>query len=897
MSEHESPIQPDAHAPLRDDVHLLGEILGDTLRRACGQQRFDLVESLRQTSKDARHGQLGAETALSQMLKGLSADETRLVARAFGQFLNLSNVAEQFHRVRRARAYQVSGEVNARSKNLEAVFGRLREAGHSAEAIASAVSSLAIEFVLTAHPTEVSRRTLLRTYEAIAEQLDILGQSPLPPDRRADALAELRGLVATAWHTDELHRQKPTPVDEAKWGFAVVEHKLWAAVPRFLRRLDRVMRQKLGLGLPDGTAPLRFSSWMGGDRDGNPNVTAAVTREVILLGRWMAADLYFRDVDQLRAELAVTTANAELHKRVGPAREPYRELLREVRARLEATRAWCEAELAVVAGSGSEHPELKPYWAIAELREPIALCYQSLKDVGLDSIAEGRLRDLLWRIDCFGLSLLPLDIRQEAGRHAEVLSAVTSELGLGDYAAWSEAEKQDFLRRELENRRPLIPRALPASPEVLEALATFRLLAEQPRETLGAYVISMAMQPSDVLAVALLQREAGMAEPLPVVPLFETLDALEGSEACIAALLAMPEYRASLDGKLQIMIGYSDSAKDAGFLAAGWAQYQTQERLATLAKAQGVKLTFFHGRGGSVGRGGAPTHAALLSQPPGSVQGRLRITEQGEVIQQKFGLAGVALSTLETYVTATLGASLMPPPTPTPAWRELMDTMAQGSVKAYREVVRENPAFMRLYQAMTPQQELAGLSIGSRPARRSSKDLSLSSLRAIPWIFSWTQVRLVLPTWLGVGEALEAMLKSRQGATLEGMAKQWPFFASQLGMLEMVLAKADPRVARAYMDRLLPAGDAEALALGNELLERFRKVMQYVPQLLNHRELLEENPVIRRSIKVRNPYVDTLNHLQVELLSRTRSGDADPELQDALLLSIAGIAAGMRNTG
>ena len=892
MTDRATATTPDPHAPLREDVHLLGELLGDTLRAACGPAIFDLVESLRQTSKDARGGQLAAEQAMTAMLKGLSAHEARLVARAFGQFLNLSNVAEQFHRVRRARAYQVSGAVNARSKNLEAVIARLTDAGTTPEAIAQAIRELSIEFVLTAHPTEVSRRTLLRTYEAIAEQLDVLGTTPLPPDRRADALAELRALVANAWHTDELHRKRPTPSDEAKWGYAVVEHKLWAAVPRFLRRLDRVMRSRLGTGLELDTVPMRFASWMGGDRDGNPNVTAAVTREVVLLGRWMAADLYYRDVDALRSTLAVTACSAELRERVGEAREPYRELLRQVRDRLAATRDWCEASL-----RGSEHRGLAPYVSAAELREPLELCYRSLREVGLAAIADCELRDLIWRLRCFGIGLLPLDIRQEAGRHAEVMSAITDYLGLGDYARWSETEKQAFLSRELESRRPLVPRELPGTPEVLECLATFRLLAELPRECLGAYVISMAMQPSDVLAVELLQREAGIAEPLPVVPLFETLDALEGAESCMSALLDLPGYKARQDGRLQIMIGYSDSAKDAGFLAAGWAQYRAQERLSALAQSHGLALTFFHGRGGSVGRGGAPTHAALLSQPPGSVQGRLRITEQGEVIQQKFGLTGVALTTLETYVTATLSATLTPPPTPTPAWRELMDKLAAESVAVYRGVVKASPAFVRLYRSMTPQAELTGLSIGSRPARRPSNDLSLASLRAIPWIFAWTQVRLMLPTWLGVGEALEAAQQRGDGATLEAMAREWPLFTSLLGMQEMVLAKTDLRVAKAYAERLVGADDPEAAALIGELLERYRKVMQYVPQILNHRELMEENPVIRHSIKVRNPYVDTLNQLQIELLARTRAGDDDPELQDALLLSIAGIAAGMRNTG
>ncbi|MEX0871106.1 MAG: phosphoenolpyruvate carboxylase, partial [Aquisalimonadaceae bacterium] len=418
------------------------------------------------------------------------------------------------------------------------------------------------------------------------------------------------------------------------------------------------------------------------------------------------------------------------------------------------------------------------------------------------------------------------------------------------------------------------------------------VIAEQGPESLGAYVISMASKPSDILAVELLQREAGVKHYLRVVPLFETLSDLEGAEESLERLLTNDWYRERIQGRQEIMIGYSDSGKDAGHLTAAWALYQTQERLLACCRRNGVKLTLFHGRGGSIGRGGGPTHAAILSQPPGSVNGSLRVTEQGEVIQAKFGLPGIALRNLELYTTAVLEATLLPPPDPKQEWRKVMDQLSGVAVKTYRGMVRDTEGFVEYFRAATPEQEIAGLTIGSRPARRKTGG-GVETLRAIPWIFSWTQTRLLLPAWLGVGEALTEASKNNLTDELRIMFREWPFFRAFVDMVEMVLAKGDPDVAAQYDRRLVPEN---LQPLGEDLRSRFRETLSRVLEISGNKRPLDDFPVVRRSVDVRNPYVDPLNLLQVELLHRVRHGNEE-DLRKALMVAINGIAAGMRNTG
>lgn len=873
-------------ARLREAVHLLGELLGETIREQRGEAFLDKIELIRQSAKAGRQGVSAGEQQLRECLAGLDDDELLPVARAFNQFLNLANIAEQYHRIRRRQPEE--GQIFD-DRVLAELLQRLVAEGHKPEQLARQLARLDIELVLTAHPTEVARRTLIQKYDAISALLGRLDHADLLPDERAECQLQLRRLIAEAWHTEEIRRTRPTPVDEAKWGFAVIEHSLWKAVPHFLRKADQALRDACGLRLPLEAAPVRFASWMGGDRDGNPNVTASVTREVLLLARWMAADLYLRDIDRLASELSMQQASDELRVSVGAHPEPYRALLKQLRERLRATRTWAEAALhgEVVAG-----PEVLR--DNRELLEPLELCYRSLHACGMGVIAEGALLDTLRRAVCFGLFLVRLDVRQDAARHAAALSEITDFLGLGNYAEWDEERRQAFLLRELDNRRPLLPALHRPSADTAEVLATCRVVAQAPAASLGSYVISMAGAPSDVLAVQLLLKEAGLQRPMRVAPLFETLADLDNAGPAVDRLLGLHGYRARLHGPQEVMIGYSDSAKDAGTTAAAWAQYRAQETLVEVCRRHEVELLLFHGRGGTVGRGGAPAHAAILSQPPGSVSGRFRATEQGEMIRFKFGLPRLAEQNLNLYLAAVLEATLQPPPVPEPAWREAMDRLAEDGVTAYRDVVRGHPQFVEYFGQATPEQELGRLPLGSRPAKRRAG--GVESLRAIPWIFAWTQTRLMLPAWLGWEAALGKAAERGEQALLEQMCERWPFFRARIDMLEMVLAKSEEGIASLYDERLVAA---ELLPLGQQLRGLLSQCRALVLALTHQSELLEHSAETREAITVRNIYLDPLHLLQVELLARTRAREQGLEspLQQALLVSVAGIAAGLRNTG
>ena len=876
----------DIDARLREDVHLLGELLGQTIRSQYGQAFLDKVELIRQGAKAARRGSAEGARQLAAALDGLGEDELLPVARAFNQFLNLANIAEQYHRIRRRGPKEPQP---FEQRVLGELLGRLRKAGVEPAELARQVAQLDIELVLTAHPTEVARRTLIQKYDAMAAQLAAKDHTDLLPEEREQVDTRLRRLVAEAWHTDEIRRTRPTPVDEAKWGFAVIEHSLWHAVPDFLRHVDETLQSCTGQRLPLQAAPIRFASWMGGDRDGNPNVTAAITREVLLLARWMAADLYLRDVDSLAADLSMQQASEELLAETGEVAEPYRALLKQLRERLRATRAWAERALS--------EDEVAPEAVLQDNREllaPLELCHRSLHACGMGVIADGALLDSLRRAATFGLFLTRLDIRQDSGRHAAALSEITEYLGLGRYQEWDEAVRQEFLLEELGNHRPLLPADYQASADTAEVLATCRVAAAAPAASLGSYVISMAGQPSDVLAVQLLLKECGLRRPLRVVPLFETLDDLDNAGPCIDRLLGLDAYREALAGPQEVMIGYSDSAKDAGTLAAAWAQYRAQEALVDICRAHGVELLLFHGRGGTVGRGGGPAHAAILSQPPGSVAGRFRTTEQGEMIRFKFGLPGIARQNLDLYLAAVLEATLLPPPAPEPAWREEMQRLAADSLAAYRQVVRETPAFVDYFREATPEQELGRLPLGSRPAKR--RQGGIESLRAIPWIFAWTQTRLMLPAWLGWETALFNAIDRGEGSLLQRMREQWPFFRARIDMLEMVLAKADGEIAQLYDERLV---QSELRPLGVHLRDLLSQALRVVLGLTGQQRLLAQATETRESIAVRNIYLDPLHLLQAELLARSRrcEGDACGALEQALLVTVAGIAAGLRNTG
>jgi len=887
---------PTPHAPLHADVRLLGELLGNTLREQEGDALYETVERVRALAKDARTGLVSREE-LTRTLQGLSGSDALSVARAFAHFLSLANIAEQHHRIRRRRDYLRAPDKAPQRGSLAESFPRLLAAGVSPEALRHAVETLHVELVITAHPTEVVRRTVRRAQRRVAELLATRDRTDLTPSEREELTRALAAEVASLWLTNEVRREQPTPFDEVKWGLVAFEQTLWDAVPRSLREIDRALTAATGEGLPLDAAPISFGSWIGGDRDGNPNVTPLVTAQAVMLARWMAVDLYRQEIDHLRGELSMHTANAELRARVGSdTPEPYRALLKPVIARLQAMR---DRMTALLDAGAPYTADAADYTDAESLAEPLRLCYRSLHETGAARVADGRLLDILRRIPTLGISLVKLDLRQEASRHTDAISAITEAAGLGAYTEWDEPARQEFLRKELSGNTKVIAAAFAAhtsfTAEVDDVLNSLRTAATLPRDALGAYVISMAARPSDVLAVRALQEGAGVATPLRVVPLFETVDDLQHSAAVVDALLSLAWYRHRVGESIEVMIGYSDSAKDGGRLAAAWELYAAQERLVAIALKHGVRLTLFHGRGGSVGRGGGPTHLAIQSQPPGSIDGTIRVTEQGEMVDAQFGLPAIADRSLEVYTTATLEASLLKSEASAlpEAWRTRMQSLADRSRAQFRSLVYETPEFIDYFRAATPELELGRLRIGSRPARRRAGS-GVKSLRAIPWVFAWTQTRLMLPAWLGVGAALEEAIAAGHASELRAMYEGWPFFRSTLDLIEMVVAKASPEISALYDAALVP----DALRpLGASLREDLARTERVLLQVTGHAQLLETNPVLRRSIDVRNPYVDPINLVQAEVLRRMREPGAEAGLVDAFLSTVNGVAAGMRNTG
>ena len=903
---------------LRDDVRLLGRLLGDTLVRQEGPALYQRVERVRACAKRARTGaRTGSPDVFQELTEELASmpmDAALPVARAFAQFLHLANIAEQHDRIRRRRVRQRDPDARPQVRSIEESLPRLA-ARVGPERLYDAILALRIDLVLTAHPTEIMRRTLQRKYTAIAQALAGLDRPDVTPYEREVLGGGLRREITAAWETEEVRRERPSPGDEVRSALGVFEHTIWDAVPEYLRSLDRTMRAAIGKELPLDAAPIRFGSWIGGDRDGNPAITPEVTRRACLGARWVALTLYARDVAALREDLSMADASEALRACTGGAAEPYRALLRIVHRKIESTRRAIQDQLSTRPGAREGATAAEEVYRTAEdIQRPLRLCFDSLHATGNGVIADGPLTDVLRRLACFGLALARLDIRQEARRHADAIDLIARHAGRPGYKDWSEDERVAFLVDQLaarpEDSVTVRDEDLPYNPRTAEVLQTFRMMATIAPDSLGAYVITMAAHPSDVLAVELLQRRAGVNPPLRVVPLFETAKDLRASGAVIDRLLSIPWYRDRVAGagnRQEVMIGYSDSAKDIGRVGSAWELYKAQEAIVEACARHGVAATLFHGRGGSVGRGGGPTHLAIQSQPPGSIDGTLRVTEQGEMIQARFGLPGIALRTLEVYTSTTLDAMLSAPRAVDPRWRDVMDRLAASAERRFRSVVHDDPRFIRYFQAATPEAELDGLHIGSRPARRGGA--GLGALRAIPWQFAWIQTRLLLASWLGA-EALDDDSTPGDRAALREMYREWPFFRSLIDLLQLALAKADPAIA-AHYDRQLAPADLQPFAAS--LRARLERTTSAVLAIAGRDTLMADNPVLRRSIELRNPYVDPINLLQVELLRRLsalrdepRTGDpaadearerAAEALRRALRITINGIAAGLRNTG
>ncbi|CAF3465698.1 unnamed protein product [Rotaria sp. Silwood1] len=889
---------------LRANVRLLGDSLGRTIAHDLGESFVEEIETIRHYAKLQDDG-----AQLHQYLHQLPDNHLLPVARAFNQFLQLANIAEQHHRVCSKRIDDDSRSAFHHVKLID-LFKRIEKENKNAKQLFfDTFTKMNIDLVLTAHPTETIRRTLIQKYNLIEECLALLEM--LDPEAEEKHISEtayrtrerLQELISQAWHTNEFRHERPSPIDEAKSGFAVVENSLWEAVPTFFRDLDQLLLDTAGQRLPLHAAPIRFASWMGGDRDGNPNVTAAVTTEVLLLARWQAAELYISALEKLKTELSMTKASNELLNLIDDqnANEPYRVLLKHLIRQVRITRDWLQAQLDNKPFNIPQDIEL--IQSTKQLQEPLKICYQSLCENKLYLIANGLLLDILRRLACFGVTLTRLDLRQESTRHTEALEEIISYILPHDnkYSEWNEEKKQKFLLNELVSKRPLISHRHKWSKDTQEVLDTFEIIGRKNNEeALGSYIISMSKQPSDVLAVALFMKEIANGKTLPIVPLFERLHDLDRSSDIIDGLLSMKGYRDLINNKQEVMIGYSDSAKDAGQLAAVWAQYRAQERLVEVCQKHGVALTLFHGRGGTVARGGGPSHAAILSQPPGSVNNSIRVTEQGEIIRFKFGLPGLAVLSMEIYACAVLEATLLPMPKPKDSWRKEMNKLADRAYRTYNLIVRENPDFVPYFRTITPLNALSELPLGSRPAKRR-QDGGIETLRAIPWIFAWTQIRLMLPAWLGTDDAFEEFLKENPNGLdrLREMINSWPFFRMYMDMLEMVLAKSDVDITAYYEHRLIEP-NTSMQKLGESLRGRLDHLRELVLRITDQKEILEHVPQLAHAIALRNPYIEPLHRLQAELMQRNRDKkpeDIPADISRAMMTTMAGIAAGLRNTG
>ncbi len=871
---------PDA---LHQEIQQLGALLGQTIARDKTPEMVARIEEIRELGKSSRDGQLAGYEKLLQKLEACSDEDLFVFARGFSKFLNLANIAEQeFFNTPEGEKL-----VASESKDDPGLISRLKDSGIDPVRIREAIEDLHIDLVLTAHPTEVLRRSMIQKYNEINH---CLRDKPFGTSNRATT-RRLEDLFTQSWYSNEIRPQRPTPLDEAKWGFAVIEQPLWNAVPRFVKGLKNKIHDQLGIELPQEFCPIRFSSWMGGDRDGNPFVTAKMTRSVTLRARWQAAELFLRDVKALIDELSMWKASTELIKFIGQVDEPYRNLLKDLRTLLTDSRT----ELEKLMKTG-EWDESKVISSNSQLLEPLELCYRSLCECNMSAVANGRLLDTLIRARCFGIFLVRLDFRQDSEFHAKAIAEITQALGLGDYLQWEEKQKVAFLKDELKNNRSILPIDWQPSAEIQEVIDTMRLLAKQDEEAVGIYIISMASEVSDVLAVQLLLKAAGVPFKIPIAPLFETLDDLNEAERVVTELFNCPEYKAYMGKQQYVMVGYSDSAKDAGVLSAAWAQYQAMEKLVALCARQGVKLTLFHGRGGTIGRGGGPAHSAILSQPPGSLKGGFRVTEQGETIRMKFGTTKVAQKSLAMYADAILEALVMPPPQPQAEWRALMDKLSASACGHYRSFVRDNKDFVRYFRQATPEQELAHLPLGSRPSKRK-KDDSIGSLRAIPWIFAWAQNRLVLPAWLGAAQAIKEQADTGQRDIIKQMTERWPFFRSRLSMLEMVLTKADCNISAMYEKNLV---EDSLRSIGAELRAQFKQDLDFLLDFSGREGLMHDAPWNLASIRRRESYLAPLHMMQIILLKRFRAQppvDDHNTLTQAMMITIAGIAAGIRNTG
>jgi len=881
---------------LREDIRLLGTFLGRVIKDQEGISFFNTVEKLRLLSKntliDTNKGKVFSK--ISKEVKKLSPKNTFKITRAFSHILNLMNLAESLDASRKLNEYENPYFKN-KNQNLfieDIIESLFKNKKISDKKIYDQATKLDIGIVLTAHPTEVKRRTLIQKYASLIKILEQRHLYKKYPSKIIELDRRLYSEIAIIWKTDELKRTKPSPLDEAKWGLAVIEDSLWDTIPKVYKRLNDIFRKNLNKDLPRNFNPIQFGSWMGGDRDGNPNVTAEVTSKVILFSRWQAAKLYEKELTKLIQDLSMEECSIKIKRATNKSHEPYRVFLRPIRDKVRNTYQLIESHL----NKGTPLDQKKLLLDKYEILNPLREVRKSLNENRGQHIANSDLLDLIRRVRCFGISLARLDIRQESSRHEKFISEIFKSKNRINYTSLSEKDKIKLLSNSIKQKKIFVDKIIIKNKENKEVWKTFKEISNQPQQCMGAYVISMTSKASDILSVYFLQKQSQIKNLLRVVPLFETLDDLKNAKSVMENLFKIPSYKKLINSKQEVMIGYSDSSKDAGKLSASWHQYKLQEELRDIAKKYKIDLTFFHGRGGSPGRGGGPIQATLKSQPSGTVNGKIRITDQGEVIQQKYGYEPLAEYNLCSYIGAVMDASLNPPPRSKKSWRELINKMSEISTSAYRKYLNQSEEFIRYFKTVTPHKSLGKLAIGSRPSKRKNVD-NIQSLRAIPWVFAWTQIRLMLPGWLGTTEALRYGSIKKLSKTITDMERNWPFFISTMDILDMVISKVDPEISIIYENNL---ADNSLKRIGKKLRFQFDALVK-LHNKITPKEIVKERKEFRKALFIRNNYTEMLNILQANIMYKLNSRKfkkLDKKfLDDALMTSIAGISAAMKNTG
>ena len=881
---------------LREDIRLLGTFLGRVIRDQEGLTFYKIVERLRLLSKNTLLDKNKSKVFLkvSKEVKKLKPKDIFRVTRSFSHILNLMNLAESLDASRKLNEYENPYFKN-KNQNIfieDIIKNLFKNRNISNNKIYEQATKLDIGIVLTAHPTEVKRRTLIQKYANLIKLMEQRHLYKKYPSKILEIDRKIYTEITVIWKTDELKRSKPSPLDEAKWGLAVIEDSLWDTIPKVYKRLNDIFRKNLGKDLPRGYNPIQFGSWMGGDRDGNPNVTADVTKKVILFSRWQAAKLYEKELTKLIQDLSMKECSPKIKKIAGNSFEPYRVYLRPIRDKIRLTYQLIEKHL----NNNKSLNEKKLLTDKNEILKPLREVRESLNLNRGQHIANADLLDLIRRVRCFGINLARLDIRQESSRHEKLIADVLNKKYKINFSSLSESKKINLLNSLIKQKKYFINNLKIKHKDNKEVWNTFKQISKEPEQCMGAYVISMTSKASDILSVYFLQKQAETKNLLRVVPLFETLDDLKNAKSVMENIFKLSWYRRLINHKQEVMIGYSDSSKDAGKLSASWHQYKLQEELRNLAKKYKIDLVFFHGRGGSAGRGGGPIQATLKSQPANTVNGKIRITDQGEVIQQKYGYKPLAEYNLCSYIGAVMDASLNPPPKSKKNWRVLIEKMSEIATSSYRKNLNQSEDFIRYFKTVTPHKSLGKLAIGSRPAKRKNVD-NIQSLRAIPWVFAWTQIRLMLPAWLGTTEALRYGSIKKFSKTLTDMEKNWPYFVSTMDILDMVITKVDPEISIIYENNL---ADSALKRIGKKLRFQFDALVK-LHNKITPKEVFKERKEFRKALFIRNNYTETLNILQATIMNKINNNKykkLDKKfIDDALMTSIAGISAAMKNTG